>query len=331
MESLIKRTELHEKLPLRTPFSVHMFVSYFCNFKCNYCLHSLSDKQLKEKKFQKQFMDFDLYKKAIDDIAAFDDKLKALIFAGHGEPLLHKDIAKMVEYAKKKEIADRIEIVTNGSLLTKKMSDELIAAGLDRLRISVQGITDNKYREVTGKMINFDEFIDNIRYFYQHKKKTQIYCKIIDIALEHDAGQENFYQIFQPIADEVAVEYAIPFVQELDYSKLKNDFEQSKQGNQVSKSNICSMPFYMLVVTPNGDMVPCCSTDVPLIYGNVKEKSLKTIWHSAITKGFCRLQLLGNRNKHPICSLCSVPQYGLQNGDYLDDHTEELLKKYHIE
>jgi len=54
-------------------------------------------------------------------------------FAGTGEPLLHKDIAKMVEYAVKMNVAEAVDIVTNGLLLEPDLSDKLIAAGLSSL------------------------------------------------------------------------------------------------------------------------------------------------------------------------------------------------------
>ena len=328
MSEMTKRTELYQKLPLATPFSLHMFVSYFCNFRCSYCLHSLSDEQLEKKHFVKQWMDFEVYKKAIDDAKKFSGKLKALIFAGHGEPLLHKDIARMVAYAKQQDIAERVEIVTNGSLLTHELSDALIAAGLDRLRVSVQGIDADAYKATMGKPFDFDTFVEQLDYFYQHKTQTEVYCKIIDVALRNKEEEQIFCKIFAPMADEAAIEYEIPFVQEIDNQALKAEFACSKQGNAVQGAKVCAMPFYMLVVTPNGDVVPCCSTDVPIVYGNVKSESLTDIWQSARVRGFCRVHLLGNREKHPVCSACSVPAYGLQTGDYLDDHAAELLDKY---
>ena len=44
-------------------------------------------------------MDFSLFKKAIDDLTAFPAKIKVLRFVGIGEPLLHKHISGMVQYA----------------------------------------------------------------------------------------------------------------------------------------------------------------------------------------------------------------------------------------
>lgn len=328
MSRFTERTALYKKLPLDTPLSIHMFVSYYCNFKCKYCLHSLSEEQLRLKNFHREFMDFSLYQKSINDIAQFKGRLKALIFAGHGEPLLHKDIVRMIAYAKEKNVAERVEIVTNGSLLTKDISDGLIAAGLDRLRISVQGIDEKAYFNTMGVAFDFKAFIAGLRYFYLNKKDTEVYCKIIDVAMKKAEDEQKFRELFSKVADEVAVEYEIPFVNEVNNELIKASFNCSKQGDEISGANVCAMPFYMLVVTPNGDVVPCCSTDIPLVYGNVAQHSLAELWESPLVKGFCRIHLLGNRQKHPVCSLCNVPRYGLQKGDYLDNHADELLKKY---
>lgn len=320
------RTELYRQLPLETPFSLHIFPSFYCNFHCNYCLHSMGNDELNKKGFKRQFMDFDVYKKAIDDAQKFHGNIKALIFAGHGEPLMHSEIAEMVSYAKQTEKFERIEIVTNGSLLTHELSDRLIEAGLDRLRISLQGVNEDEYRTVSGVNLNFKKFVEQIGYFYEHKVNTEVYIKIIDVAMKDSSEEETFREIFDPISDITAIEYAIPFVKEIDYSNIGALSEKCKQGHKRT-SHICSMPFYMLVLNPNGDVVPCCSTEVPVIFGNIREQSLTDIWDSNFRELILKRQLKGVE-QIPICRDCSVPAYGLQEGDYLDGHEEELLQKW---
>ena len=321
-----KRVELHEQLPLATPFSVHIFPSFYCNFKCNYCLHSLSADKLAEMNFHKQFMNMDIYKKAIDNISEFDSKIKALIFAGHGEPLLNKNIAEMVRYAKEKDIAERIEIVTNGSLLTHEMSDALIDAGLDRLRVSLQGITSKKYKEISDVELDINKLKENLEYFCSHKKNTEVYVKIMDISMDSEDDFGKFKDMFKNACDISAIEYAIPFVNEIDYSQVGDISEKCKQGN-TGRSQICSMPFYMMVIYPDGSVAPCCSTSLPLTYGNVMQASLKDIWNGKMLNEFLLRQLNGAKNI-PVCKECSVPDFGLQNGDYLDGFKDELMKKY---
>lgn len=286
----------------------------------------MTSEELQEKGFKKETMPFETYKKAIDDIKQYDNKLKALIFAGHGEPLLHKDICKMVKYAKDKDVADRIEIVTNASLINKEMADGLIEAGVDRLKISIQGTNAEKYKDVSQYDLNYDEFLSNLKYFYDNKKHTQVYIKIIDIALEGKADEEKFKAMFTPVADDVNIEYAIPFIKELDDSVYNKEFDKCKQGN-LKKSEICSMPFYMQVLAPNGDILPCCSTDVPIALGNIHKNSIKEIWDGKTTNNFLKL-MLNDKNSNPTCKTCCVPDYGLQAGDYLDDYKNELLEKY---
>lgn len=320
-----RRMELHRVLPLAAPFSLHIYPSFYCNFKCSYCLHSMDAAALEKKGFRRQYMDFDIYRKAIDDAAAQGWRLKALLFAGHGEPLLHRQIAEMVAYAKEKDIAERIEIVTNGSLLTHELSDALIAAGLDRLRVSIQGVSAAEYREVCGAAIQFDRFVEQLQYFYDHKTNTNVYIKIIDIALKNPGDRERFENIFRSAADEVAVEYAIPFVPEIDLERLSG---KSKQGCDVH-TDICAMPFYMLVLYPNGDILPCCSTEVPVVLGNVARQSLGGIWDSGDRTAFLLRQLEGAHTL-PVCSRCSVPAFGLQEGDSLEGYQEQLKEKYQV-
>ena len=158
-----KRTKLADVLPLKTPFVIQIFPIYTCNFSCNYCIFSV-DKAKRGFISDKIIMDFDLYKKCIDDIAKFPSKVKVLRFVGIGEPLLHKNIGDMIKYANSKNIANIVELLTNGSLLTPETSKSLISAGLSRLVISLQGTTKEHYQKISGVNIDFKTFIENLKY-----------------------------------------------------------------------------------------------------------------------------------------------------------------------
>lgn len=123
-----ERVKLGKVVPLDTPFSICIGPTYFCNFKCEFCEHSLPENILKKRQYYKTVMDFELFRKIIDDIKNFPKKLKKILFVGMGEPLMHPQIVDMVAYVSEKQIAEEIEIVTNASLLTPKMSDDLIKA-----------------------------------------------------------------------------------------------------------------------------------------------------------------------------------------------------------
>lgn len=95
----MERVQLGEVLPLETPFTLEIFPSNVCNFSCVYCAHSNIPANYKI-----EFMDMEIYKKCIDDLTKFPVKLKLLLIAGLGEPLLHPEIDTMVKYAKDKNL-----------------------------------------------------------------------------------------------------------------------------------------------------------------------------------------------------------------------------------
>lgn len=318
-----KRTKLADVIPLNTPYLVQVFPAYACNFACNYCTHSLSP----EKRgfiANKSIMDYDLYTKCIDDLKNFPQKIKMLRFAATGEPLLHPQIAEMVSYAKKSNIADSIDIVTNAALLTEDLSDRLIDAGLDWLRISLQGLSSEKYKEICKAEISFDKLLKNIRYFYEKRKNTKVYIKIIDSALEI-GEEEEFYKKFGDICDAIGVEYLIPATEEIDYNNVFNrDFDSTQNGNPLENVEVCPQPFYMLQVNPDGHIVPCCSMETAYISGNAYEESLLDIWTGNKLKDF-RLQLL-SKQKNAVCKRCESYKFGMFEEDILDNKAKELKK-----
>jgi len=323
---LVKRVDLHSLLPLDVPLSVHVYPSYKCNFRCNYCIHAFSTEEMKQKGFSREKMNMDTFLNIVDGLKEYEEKVKAVIFAGHGEPLTHENIADMVRLLKEAEVAERVEITTNGSLLTKDMSDKLISSGVDRLKVSIQGTTADKYKSIAKYNIDYDSFLEKLTYFYDNKESTEVYIKIIDAVLEGEGDEKKFRRMFEPVSDYVDVEYLIPFINGIDHLSLKESFDKCKQGHAIA-SDICSMPFYMQVVAPNGDILPCCSVDVPTVIANVNEVSLIDAWHSHAMLQFQRC-MLRDKSENLVCKGCSVPSYGLQVGDYLDNHRERLANLY---
>ena len=76
-------------------------------------------------------------------------KVGRVLFTGLGEPLANPKIPDMIRRLAEAHVTDRIEIVTNASLLTHEMTDRLLEAGLTYLRISLQGLSAEKYKEIS--------------------------------------------------------------------------------------------------------------------------------------------------------------------------------------
>ncbi|MDB4264748.1 radical SAM protein, partial [bacterium] len=320
---------LAEVLPLRTPFVVQIFPFYGCNFKCNYCIFSV-EKNQRHFISDKVVMDFDLFKKSIDDMSEFPDKIKVLRFVGIGEPLLHKKIVLMVEYAASKDVANVIEILTNASLLTPRLSDDLIAAGLSRLVVSLQGTSRDRYRKVCGASIDFRSFTENLRYFYNNKGRSEMYLKIIDCALEGEEDKEAFYEIFGDICDTMAIEHAVPIHSGVDYGHLLSDekLQTTQFGLPVSEIKICPQSFFTMQINPDGKIVPCYSFEYPIICGDCRKESVVDIWDGEKLRKFRLKMLEGINNFSAICANCNMIKYRLFPEDNLNDEHERLKALY---
>ncbi len=322
------RTRLADVLPLRTPFVVQVFPIYACNFTCEYCFHAIP---VKERGFVSNWpvMKYDLYKKCIDELAQFGDQLKVLRFVGMGEPLLHKNIAEMIGYAVSTNVALRVELLTNGSLLTNRMSDALIAAGLSRMVISLQGVSSEKYRRISKVDIDFEKFVSNIEYFYNHKTDTHVYIKIVDIALDEKDTEQKFYDTFGDICDSIAVETAVPIMPGVDYEKvLKNPGSRTQFGLPVAPIQVCPQPFFTMQINPDGKVVPCYQITYPGIMGDANHQTMQEIWHGEGYRAFRQAMLNGRDKVCDVCSQCNFIKYRLFPEDDLQDAAQRLKGVY---
>jgi radical SAM protein with 4Fe4S-binding SPASM domain len=326
-----KRVRLAEVLPLRTPFMIEIYPMYACNFRCKYCMMSLPSSR-RPFVSDKIVMDFDLYKKCIDDITAFPDKLKILRFGGIGEPLLHKNIADMVEYAASKNIAEKIEIITNGSLLTPEMSDALISAGVSRLIVSVQGTTKEKYKEISGVNIDFENFISNLRYFFEHKgKNIQIYIKIADEGLEDKEDEKKFYKLFGDICDLIAVEHIVPIQPSINYKKVlkEKDKQVTQFGLPALNVLICPQPFFTLRINTDGKVIPCYAFEFPAFVGDCNKQSVSEIWNGKEFQKFRYKMLNGIKKMGGACARCKIIKHRIFPEDIITLKDAERLRKFY--
>lgn len=325
-----KRERLEERLPLATPWVLQFFPIYACNFVCEYCHFSIA----KNKRCfvsDRIAMDIDLYRKCIDDIAAFPDKVRTLRFVGMGEPLLHKDIDRMVAYAVKRDVAQRVEILTNASLLTYDLSDRLIDAGLDRLVISLQGVNAAKYKAIAKVDLDFDRFVEQIAYFHSQKKQTHVHIKIVDIALNGEEDKERFFALFGDICDSIGIEVAVPIFPGVEYNEaLRKQNSRTQFGGETLHVAICPQPFFTLQVNPDGKVVGCYSVTYPEILGDANNQKLTDVWNGSLYTNFRRRMLHGRDTVCDVCRDCAINFFRMHEEDCITNLHGNLSSLYTV-
>ena len=322
------RVLLAEAIPLQTPFTLNIFPTNICNFKCRYCAQSLGRHQL-ERNYNISFesMTISVLKEIAKQARGFPGKFKLVSFMGHGEPLVNQNLPEMVNIIKQSDIAGRIDIITNGSLLTKERSKELVSAGIDIIRISLQGINSKSYKKIAGIDINFDELLDNLAYLYENKKQAKIFVKTMDVSLE-EGEREKFYNIFSRISDRMFIDKVKPVYDLVQYSKVASNLSSDRYGEKHEKRHICPQPFYMLSVWPDGSVFPCDALYKACPLGNVKTNNLFDMWQSENLRSFRIEQLKLARHLNSSCRRCCAPDDVIHKEDVLDDFAEILLEKF---
>lgn len=319
-----KRNKLEEVIPLDGPYTVAIDPCNLCNFKCNFCAIQSKDEKLS---FKKQLMSLELFKKIIDDLKAFPHKLKILRINGQGEPLLNPCICEMIKYAKESNVADYIEMITNGSRLNPALNRELIDSGIDRIRISIEALDEAGYREIAGTKIDFEEFIGNIRDLHEISGECEIYCKIVDVAVPTESDKKRFFELFSEICDRIFIDNVIPLWSDFEeLSAVTATVEKGMHGQQVKDVLVCPYSFYSLIINSDGEVTACCADwKRKLVFGNLKKDSLQEIWQGDKLKAFWIQMLKGNKNRYEMCSKCLLPMYDCN--DNIDEFAEVILAR----
>jgi len=327
---------LEERVPLKTPLSVHIDISSICNFRCSFCFQA-DNKAMKQVGLKRGKMSLELFKKIVDDLTEFPEKVKKIKIGNHGEPTLHKDLPEMIAYANKMEVAEIIEVFTNGSKLEPGLNQALIDAGLQRINVSVEGLSDERYMQVAGVKQDFSELVEGVKDLYNRKDDSLvIYVKIADQTSALDKGdnqifilsedeRQYFYDTFGNICDEIYIEKIVPQWAETQLDK-QNDVSETGMYDQKIKryKETCPFTFMYLHFNCDGTTSPC-TLDWPrkVVIGNVNEQSVKEIWTGRSLHNLRVAMLKGQRKDINFCKNCSAPMVCV-NEDF-DPHADKVL------
>lgn len=314
------RSDLSQVLPLDTPFSILVDPSNACNFRCTFCATGDSD-LLRRVGRPKGQMPLALFRKIVDDIARFPRPLKSLHLYKDGEPLANRDLPAMVAYAKAQGVADHVETTSNGALLTPSLSEALLAAGLDGLRISVYGTDDATYQSLTRGRAGYGTVLDNVRALDQRRRDLgaplHLHCKLL-IPSADSPGVARFLEDFGPLCDSLYVHplHGKPSAQP--------GFEKTPAPGRL----VCSEPFLKLAINFDGQVSVCCSDwAMQLIVGDVTRESLVEIWHGPKLRAFRLTQLHGARTSIAACRSCAYLATLPADTD-IDAVRDSLLSRY---
>jgi MoaA/NifB/PqqE/SkfB family radical SAM enzyme len=319
------RTVLGEVLPLETPFVLLVDPSNLCNFRCRYCPTGNRDLIRKTGRYQGN-LDFNLFKKIIDDLKEFSQPVKVLRLYKEGEPLVNPHFPDMIRYAKDSKRILRIDTTTNGALLKPKLNRQIVEAGLDQINISVNGVSSEQIYKYTNTRIDFQQYVGNIRDLYEHKGNCEVYIKAIEELLSSEE-REKFLDIFGDIADRIYLEHLSPAWPEFKFDGIEMKFTSGHYGQPIIPKQVCPYIFYIMVINSDGKTSLCVGDwKHQLGYGDVSKQSVKDIWLGDIINSHRIAHLEDRRGDNSFCKACLVVSHGtLEN---IDAHAKEIRQRF---
>lgn len=265
------------------PRSIYIEPTSRCNEFCQQCPRTLLSRE------DDRDLSFDNFRAIVDQFPV----LERVVLHGLGEPLLNKELPRMVRYLK--ERGTYVLFNSNGILLTEKRGQALIDAGLDEYRLSMDGATREMYAHVRG-VDAFDKIWRNVRAFRvlqkaQNAQKPVVSLwftamrenlhelpKLIDLASEADVPEVYMQRLVyfeEGLADSKqalfrrssAEELAI--VRQCEQTCKERGIKFSAAGSATPVESLirdfgerpwsgCSRPYTLTYITSSGNVLSCC-------------------------------------------------------------------------
>lgn len=291
---LIKLIYFYRKKSFVLPyFPVRLWVELtsYCNYRCIMCPNKDLGKE------DKGFMDFELYKKIVDESRDFVFEIN---LAHRGESLMHPQLIEAIAYAEKNRVFTRLH--TNGSLLTEDISRKIIRSKLDRLSFSFDGYDKETYEKIR-KEGNFDKTLENIVHFLEIKKENRSKKPITALEVINFNYEDN--NKFIQAKKRFHTQFKNLPLNSIVFKDMHNWAGQIEKKRQGKNYMVCPFPWNALIIFWDGAVLPCTQDFFgEFIVGNVKDSSLKEIWNGDRMRQLRKKLGEGSIEELKACSQC---------------------------
>lgn len=223
------------------PLHVDIEVTNRCNLKCTMCVKSSEKEQGNQGD-----IDFSL---ACSILEAIKGKVYSVKFNWRGEPLLYGKLPQLIAYAKSLGIPE-VQLNSNGLLLNKKLSRNLIEAGLDRIIISIDGHSAKTYESIRVGG-NYELLLKNVHAFLQEKKLHKTSFPIVRVQM--CVGKENLHE------REDFIRYWLSYGVQVGIMDRQDRLKNQDKKLRVSVLKRCKQPWQRMTISWEGKVFPCCA------------------------------------------------------------------------
>jgi MoaA/NifB/PqqE/SkfB family radical SAM enzyme len=268
------------------PVCLYLETTNRCNLLCTTCPRTYADLE------PQADMSWELFTRIVDQVP----NIARVVLHGVGEPMLVKDLPRMVRYLK-----DRGAYVlfnTNGTVLTAKQGRELAQSGLDELRVSLDAADAGTFLLIRGKDY-FNRIVRNVRAFTEMQVREGLERPRVSlwltglketiaqlpefVSVAHGIGVKEVYLQRLVFCEDAPIGLATPdqalferlslaeahhlAAAEAQAAALGITFNASgatEPGESLERKadknpwSLCRRPWAVMYFTANGRALPCC-------------------------------------------------------------------------
>ena len=266
---------------------VNFDICTFCNHKCTFCSNS-DPRTIKD---QTSLADF---KKVMQNVAKYVE-MTELGLSAKGEVLVNKEFGGIIRASKEEFHIPYVYFSTNGALLDDKKALELLEAGVDSIKFSINAVDAKSYESV-HLVDDFDLVIKNFKNLLKLKRERFKSLKVTIssvIDLDRDSLVDRFKELIGKdfeLVNDVAL-YAIT------YTPKFNEIESSQK---VTKK--CSIPFNELYINSDGSLGLCCKDYFDAVnFGSLLENDFMDVYNG---ENFKEIREMHQKSEFPDNHLC---------------------------
>ncbi|MEO5350345.1 MAG: radical SAM protein [Magnetococcus sp. YQC-3] len=270
-----------------------------CNHRCVFCALDYIG-------YQTIRMEYDILAQRVPEMARLG--VKSIMYAGEGEPLLHKQIADIVAMTKATGID--VSITTNASVMPSDFVEKALPC-LTWIKVSINAGTPATYAALhRTKESDFAKVIQHMTAMARHKRDNKLTCTLGAQILLLEENYHEIETLAKICRDDVGLDYLVvkPYSQHL-YSKTQRYKEFSYQefvaygerlaylntdkfaltfrGRAMEKAaasdrytRCYATPFLWGYIMADGTLFGCMAflLDKRFEYGNIYKNTFQEIW-----------------------------------------------------
>jgi radical SAM protein with 4Fe4S-binding SPASM domain len=266
------------------PNSLDIELTNRCNLNCSGC---------PRKKMNRPYgdMSFDLFKRIIDKGYPYIYFSWLHLF---GEPLLNSNVAAMVSYASKKQVACGIS--TNATVLNQELARNLCMSKLDTIIISIDATTDQTYNKIR-RGGNFGQVIKNTETLLNLPERKNIKHTIIQMVKmkknQHEV--DDFINKWKGFSRNVHIK---------EEDSWAGYFKNNSKSNSIMRFPCCKL-WDRLTVDWQGNVSICCRDfRMQVNLGNLKTDGLKSLWNGNKMVALRKSHINNKLDDVPLCQHC---------------------------